>query len=83
MAPDLVDAARRLATAMAGAGATDREAMAVGFAREVLASRGAEARFAAFYEHCPSGVVLVDPEGVVGAANPAFLRLAHAGSVGR
>ncbi|WP_326946323.1 diguanylate cyclase domain-containing protein [Amycolatopsis sp. NBC_01307] len=78
VAPDLVDAARRLATAMAGAGAADREAMAVGFAREVLASRGAEARFAAFYEHCPSGVVLVDPEGVVGAANPAFLRLAHA-----
>ncbi|WP_290062278.1 diguanylate cyclase domain-containing protein [Amycolatopsis solani] len=40
----------------------------------------ADERFAVLYRHCPAGVVLADPDGVIGAANPAFLRLAKAGS---
>ncbi|MFG1641774.1 diguanylate cyclase domain-containing protein [Amycolatopsis sp. NPDC049252] len=80
VAPDLVDAARRLAVAVAEGTAADRESMVVEFARKVLASRGGEARFATFYEKCPSGVVLVDPKGVIGAANPAFLKLARIGA---
>ncbi len=35
-------------------------------------------RFAQFYEHCPVGVVLTDADRVIGAANPAFLRIARA-----
>lgn len=38
----------------------------------------ADERFAVFFRHCPAGVVLLDPDGVIGAVNPAFLRLARA-----
>ncbi|WP_181777453.1 diguanylate cyclase domain-containing protein [Amycolatopsis pittospori] len=48
--------------------------------RSAAALEEAEERFALFYEHCPLGVVLADADRVIGAVNPAFLRLTGASS---
>ncbi|NJO34782.1 MAG: PAS domain-containing protein, partial [Rhodospirillales bacterium] len=88
VAPEIIESVRRWATVLrcTEPGSAEAESALFSFAREIQADRErirqvADARFTTLYRFCPVGVVLVDPRGLVIAANPAFSRLVRAKDV--